>query len=37
VCEQVFEGRGGPHMLGAIIRTFLQWATNGSSSTRLRR
>ena len=27
VREHRFEGRGGPHMLGAIIRTFLQWAT----------
>jgi hypothetical protein len=25
--DKVFEGRGGPHMLGAIVRTFLQWAT----------
>jgi len=27
VRDHRFEGRGGPHMLGAIIRTFLQWAT----------
>lgn len=26
VQEQRFEGHGGPHMLGRIIRIFLQWA-----------
>jgi len=33
VREQVFEGRGGPHMLGAIIHAFLHWATATSVST----
>jgi hypothetical protein len=31
VRDKVFEGRGGPHMLGAIIRTVLQWATRSST------
>lgn len=34
VRKKVFEGRGGPHMLGAIIRTFLQWATETSQGAR---
>jgi hypothetical protein len=33
VREQVFEGRGGPHMLGAIIQTFLRWADAGSRAS----
>ena len=27
-----FEGHGGPHMLGRIIRTFLQWAVSSPKS-----
>jgi hypothetical protein len=29
VVERRFEGHGGPHMLGRIIRTFLEWASQG--------
>ncbi len=33
VQQQRFEGVGGPHMLGRIIRTFLQWAEDVSRDT----